>query len=148
MFAACCATAFGQSASVEQQIEAGKKAAAQGQLADAVRFFALAVQEAEKSGKDDERLGASLTELGMAYTAQRKFAEAEPILLRAAAVKKRALGPADPNFARALLDLGTLYRMKNEHAKAEPPIRRSPATSRTWVAGCAIRESLRRRSLS
>lgn len=127
VFAMCSASAFGQSIFVEQQIQAGQQAAAQGQHADAARLFALAVQEAEKSGKDDERLGASLTGLGLAYSAQRKFTEAEAILQRAATVKENVLGPDHPDFARALLDLGTLYRLKNEHEKAEPPIRRAVA---------------------
>lgn len=125
VLAVCSATAFGQGTSAEQQIQAGQKAAAQGQHVEAARLFALAVQEAEKSGKEDERLAASLTGLGLAYSAQRKFAEAEPVLQRAVAVKEHLLGPAHPDFARALLDLGALYRMKSEHAKAEPPIRRA-----------------------
>jgi tetratricopeptide (TPR) repeat protein len=109
VLAVCAATASGQSTSGAQQIEAGRKA----------------VQDAEKSGKEDVRLGTSLTELGLAYSAQRQFTEAEPILQRAVAVKEKALGPEHPDFARALLDLGALYRLKNEHAKAEPPIRRA-----------------------
>jgi tetratricopeptide (TPR) repeat protein len=127
LFAVYAASAFGQGTSAEQQIQAGQKAAAQGQHAEAARLFALAVQEAEKSSKDRERLGASLTGLGLAYSAQRRFAEAEPILQRAVTVKENVLGPDHPDFARALLDLGTLYRLKNEHAKAEPPIRRAVA---------------------
>jgi tetratricopeptide (TPR) repeat protein len=127
VFVVCTATLFGQSPSGAQRIEEGRKAVAQGQLAEGERQFALAVQEAEKSGKDDALLGTSLTELGLAYTAQRKFTEAEPVLIRAVAVKEKALGPEHPDFARALLDLGALYRMKNEHAKAEPPIRRAVA---------------------
>lgn len=125
VFAVCSAAAFGQGASADQQIQAGRQAAEQGQHAVAARLFALAVQEAEKSGTDDQRLATGLTGLGLAFTAQRKFDEAEPVLQRAATVKEKLLGPEHQDFARALLDLGALYRMKGEHAKAEPPIRRA-----------------------
>ena len=103
--------AFAQSPSPSQQIEVAQKA----------------VQDAERSGTADVRLGASLTQLGLAYTAQRKFAEAETVLLRAAAVKEKVYGADHPDFARALLDVGAVYRMTNEHAKAEVPIRRAVA---------------------
>ena len=103
--------AVAQSPSPDQQIAAAQKA----------------VQDAEPSGPASAQLGASLTQLGLAYTAQRKFAEAEPVLLRAASVKERVYGAAHPDFARALLDVGAVYRMTNEHAKAEVPIRRAVA---------------------
>jgi tetratricopeptide (TPR) repeat protein len=121
----CTATALAQGAAYDQQMAAGHKAASAGQHADASRIFALAVQEAEKSGKEDARLGASLTELGLSLTAERRFPEAETVLLRAAAVKEKALGPENPDFARALIDLGAVYRNEREHGKAEVPIRRA-----------------------
>lgn len=121
------ATLLGQGPSVDEQIQAGRKAAAQGDQAEAARVFAMALQQAEKSGKEDERLGASLTGLGLAYIGQRKFTEAEPILQRAIAVKEKVLGPDHPDVARALIDLGTLYRMRGEHGKAEVPTRRGVA---------------------
>lgn len=86
-----------------------------------------AVQDAERSGTADARLGASLTQLGLAYTAQRRFVEAETVLLRAAGVKEKVYGAEHPDFARALLDVGAVYRVMNEHAKAEVPIRRAVA---------------------
>lgn len=116
-----------QDPSLDQQIQAGRRAAAAGDQVEAARLFGLAVQQAEKSGKEDAQLGASLTGLGMAYTAQRKFTEAEPILQRAIAVKEKALGPDHPDVARALIDLGTLYRMQGEHGKSEIPTRRGVA---------------------
>jgi tetratricopeptide (TPR) repeat protein len=121
------ATASGQGASLDQQIQAGQQAAAQGQQAEAERLVTQALQQSEKLGKEDERRGAVLTGLGLAFSAQRKFAEAEPILQRAVVVKEKVLGPDSPDFARALLDLGALYRLKDEHAKSEPPIRRAVA---------------------
>jgi tetratricopeptide (TPR) repeat protein len=74
-----CSGAFGQT-TAEQHVEAARRA----------------VQDAEKSGKEDARLGAALTELGLAYTAQRQFAEAEPVLQRAIAVKEKFSGTRTP----------------------------------------------------
>jgi tetratricopeptide (TPR) repeat protein len=117
----------GQVESVERLIQAGQTATAEARHAEAERLFRQAVEQSDKSGRADERLGASLTGLGLAYSAQRKFTDAEPVLRRAVAVKEKVLGPDSPDFARALLDLGALYRLKDEHAKAEPPIRRAVA---------------------
>jgi tetratricopeptide (TPR) repeat protein len=86
-----------------------------------------AVDDAEASGEIDERLGAALSDLGNAFAAQRRLAQAELILRRAAAVKEKVHGSNDVVFARALLDLGAVYRMAEEHAKAEVPIRRAVA---------------------
>jgi tetratricopeptide (TPR) repeat protein len=87
--------------------------------------LAVAVQEAEKSGKDDAALGAALTAWGLALTAERQFPEAEKVLLRAAAVKEKVHGAESPDFARALIDIGAVYRMTGQHEKAEAPIRRA-----------------------
>jgi tetratricopeptide (TPR) repeat protein len=103
--------ASAQDASPQQQVAAAERA----------------VRAAEGSGQDDARLGESLGQLGLAYAAVRNFRDAEPVLLRAAAVKESVYGSDHPDYARGLLDLGTLYRIAGQHAKAEGPIRRAVA---------------------
>lgn len=125
VFVVCTANVFGQGTSLEQLIQTGQAATSQGRDADAVRLFALAVQEAGKSGTDDERLGVALTGLGLAYSAQRQLTEAVLALRRAVVVKGTVLGLEHLDYARALLDLGAVHRVRNEHAKAEPFIRRA-----------------------
>lgn len=127
VFAVCSATAFGQGAFADRQIQAGQQAAEQGQHAEAARLFALAVQEAEKSGTDDQRLATGLTGLGLAFTAQRKFDEAEPVLQRAATVKEKLLGAEHPEVAGNLTNLGGRLRDQGKFAEAEPMLKRALA---------------------
>ena len=59
--------------------DAGNKAYAQGQYAEAEQQFRSALAEAEAFGAEDPRLATSLNSLGQACRAQGRFDEAEPV---------------------------------------------------------------------
>ncbi len=117
--------AWSQTNTWEQQIEAGKKAYSRAQYAEAENRFAAALREAEKFGPEDARLATSLNELGLVYSAQDKYAEAEPLFRRALAIREKALGPDHADVARTLNNLAALHRLQNQPAEAEPLIRRA-----------------------
>ena len=48
----------------------------------------------------------------MLYHAQAKYAEAEPLNLRALAIWEEALGPDHPDVAQSLNNLAELYRVQ------------------------------------
>jgi len=58
----------------------------------------------------EKYLSVSLEELGILYDRQRRFAEAEPLLLRALAYREKLAGPSDSNLPVALLGLAALYQ--------------------------------------
>jgi tetratricopeptide (TPR) repeat protein len=58
----------------------------------------------------EKYLSVSLEELGILYDRQRRFAEAEPLLLRALEYREKLAGPSDSNLPLALFGLATLYQ--------------------------------------
>ena len=56
----------------------------------------------------------------MLYANQGAYAKAEPLLLRALAIREKALGPDHPDTAQSLNNLGALYAKQGAYAKAEP----------------------------
>ncbi len=59
--------------------------------------------------------------------AQVRYAEAEPLLQRALAIRERALGPEHPHVAASLNNLAVLYDTQGRYAEAEPLYQRSLA---------------------
>jgi tetratricopeptide (TPR) repeat protein len=64
--------------------------------------------------------------LGFTLARQHKpGGEAEALILKALAIKEKALGPNDPAVAFVLQQLGYCYEMQDRHADAEPRLRRA-----------------------
>src|SRR5882724_11841925 len=51
---------------------------------------------------------------------QGRYAEAEPLLKRALAIREKALGPDHPDVAMSLNTLAALYQERGRYAEAEP----------------------------
>ncbi|BCL82285.1 tetratricopeptide repeat protein [Ktedonobacteria bacterium brp13] len=64
-------------------------------------------------------------EVGIDTTKQGKYAEAEPLYLRALAIYEQQLGSDHPNTASSLNNLATLYRTQGKYAEAEPLLKRA-----------------------
>ena len=106
---------------------AGLKAYGQGRYGEAEKSFRIAIKEAEKFGPEGESLGASLNNLGLVYSAQGKYAEAEPLYKRALVIVDKVLGPEHPSVATGLNNLAALYDAQGRYTEAEPLYRRSLA---------------------
>jgi tetratricopeptide (TPR) repeat protein len=61
------------------------------------------------------------------YRDQGKYAEAEPLHVRALAIREKALGPDDPDVADSLNNLGLIYDGQGRSAEAEPLFQRALA---------------------
>jgi len=71
-------------------------------------------------GPEHPATAGSLNSLAGLYDSQGAYAKAEPLYLRALAIRKKALGPDHPDTARSLNNLAVLYRNQGAYAKAEP----------------------------
>ena len=90
--------------------DACKKARKQRDYAEAEKQCLAALKEAKTFGTEDVRLATTLNSLAMLYHAQGKYAEAEPLYLRALAIMEKALGPDHPNVATTLETYAALLR--------------------------------------
>jgi len=70
----------------ETPMAAGERAYQLGRYAEAERFFAAALERAERLGPQDPRVALSLGLLAAAYQAEGQYGPAEPLLHRALAI--------------------------------------------------------------
>jgi len=106
---------------------AGLKAYQQGRHPEAEKQFEAALEEAEGFGSRDLRIATSLNNLAVLYKLQGRYREAEPLLLRALAIREQALGSEHPDVAQSLDNLAGLYHSQGYHREAEPLLRRALA---------------------
>ncbi len=71
---------------------------------------------------DDVR---AMTDLARLHAGKGRYAEAEPLLRQALAIREKALGPEHPEVAQSLTDLAHLYESQGRHSEAEPLFKRS-----------------------
>src|SRR5438093_2874533 len=67
----------------------GQEAYSKGRYAEAERAYKLALEEAESFGEQDPRFATSLNNLGVVFSAQGKYASAEPLFSRALGVAEK-----------------------------------------------------------
>ncbi len=77
---------------------------------EAEKQWSAALKEAEGFGPQDPRLATTLNNLGEVYRAQAKYAEAEPLYMRAMAIYEKTLGPEHPDVAQSLENYAALLR--------------------------------------
>src|SRR5579885_162909 len=87
---------------------------------EAAKQWSAAVQQAEKFGPEDPRLAESLENLGVRYRDLHKYAESEPLLQRALAIREKAAGENDPQVFSTMINLAELYKAEGKYAQAEP----------------------------
>jgi len=76
----------------------------------------------------------SLNNLAGLYRAQGAYPKAEPLFVRALAIREKALGPMHPLVANTLNNLARLYQAQGASPKAEPCCRVPP---RSGSCSCA-----------
>ena len=78
-------------------------------------------------GPDHLRVASMQNNLAALYRMQKKYAEAEPLYLRAIAIREKALGPDDPAVALTLANLAALHDAQDHFEQAEQLYRRALA---------------------
>ncbi len=111
----------------QSHITSGESAYREGDYTQAEEQFAAALTVAVGFGPQDPRLATSLNNLAELYRVQGKYADAEPLYLRALAIVEKALGPEHPDVAASLNNLAALYHTQGRYAEAEPLFERSLA---------------------
>uniref|UniRef100_UPI004056CD09 tetratricopeptide repeat protein n=1 Tax=Candidatus Electronema sp. TaxID=2698783 RepID=UPI004056CD09 len=101
-------------------LAAGKMARKLAEYKQAQEWLERLLELREKEGKNDAGLGDALHELALLHKDLGQYAAAEPLYLRAVAVKEQALGKEHPEVAVVLSDLAGLYRRDRKYVKAEP----------------------------
>jgi tetratricopeptide (TPR) repeat protein len=106
------------SAAWQQSYDAGRDAYGRADYGQAQKLFAAAVDEAERFGDRDPRLGRSLNDLAAAYAVQGNYADAEPLYQRSLAILEKAYGPDNLIVAIALRNYADLLQATNRGAEA------------------------------
>jgi hypothetical protein len=107
-------------------------------LVIAMSAAAVAAGEGPKPSRTETPLSTDLltrsdrlTEDAAALYKQAHYADAEPLLQEALAIREKASGPDDPDVAASLNDLAGLYRELGRYGDAEPLYRRALAILRS-----------------
>ncbi len=103
----------------ESLSRAGEDAFKNGQFQLAAKYFSQAVEEAERFGEGDARLGKALNRLGTAQCELGRYPEAERSLKRAARILEQVLGASDPSVLEALFNLAGAYKATGEYQAAK-----------------------------
>ncbi|WP_417913371.1 tetratricopeptide repeat protein [Candidatus Electronema sp. TJ] len=101
-------------------LAAGKMARKLAEYKQAQEWLERLLELREAEGKNDAALGDALHELALLHKDLGQYAAAEPLYLRAVAVKEQALVKEHPDVAEVLNDLAVLYRREGKYAEAEP----------------------------
>src|SRR5438105_3100778 len=101
-------------------MDAGVKADAGKNHAEAEREFKAAAAEAETFGPHDRRLATSLNQLAQHYADRDEFAKAEPLFKQAVGIWEQASGPEHRNVIPPLWNLAAMYQRQGKLAEAEP----------------------------
>lgn len=102
-----------------------KKAAGEGRYAEAEQFMGMALAVAEQFGEADPRLVETLFLAAGVEQFRRRFAEAEPHLRRALALREAKLGTNHLSVAECVFYLGGNLTEQRKFAEAEPFLKRA-----------------------
>ncbi len=102
-----------------------KKAAEERRYTEADQFMGMALGVAEQFGEADPRLVETLFLAAGIQQARKQFAEAEPHLRRALALREAKLGTNHLNVAECALNLGGNLCEQKKFTEAEPLLKRA-----------------------
>jgi tetratricopeptide (TPR) repeat protein len=103
----------------EEHMRAGITAYRQGRYAEAERQWDAGLEQAERFGREDPRLGTNLNNLAALYQVQGKYTEAELHYKRVLRIDEKALGPEHRDVATSLENYAALLRETGRGEKAE-----------------------------
>ncbi len=83
-------------------------------------------------GPDHPNVAFVLNDLALLRVAQGRYSEAEPLFLRALALREKGLGPNHPDLARTLRDYATLLRSMDRAAEAAELEARAAEEAMLW----------------
>jgi tetratricopeptide (TPR) repeat protein len=108
------------SATWENLRRLGEEAFNTNHWAEAEKHWSEAVKASEPFGENDQRYAYSLEKLGEVLLNQKRYDQAEPIMLRAHTLKLRMLGADHLSVAATINSLSKLYYFQGKYEQAEP----------------------------
>jgi len=111
----------------EVNIDAGERAYHKGDRVEAEKYLQAALKEAEVFGDRDERLAATLNDMGVIYDETKRFAEGEAVYKRALAIRENLRGPDHVDVATSCNNLANLYKDTGKYDQAESLYKRAIA---------------------
>lgn len=106
---------------------AGRKAMSDADYKRASMLFQLALIEAQKTGKDDLNLAATLNNIAELQRLTGKYSEAEKSYQRSLSIKEKLLGSNNITVSKTLGNIGNLYFHEKRYEEAEKYFRRALA---------------------
>src|SRR2546423_5202728 len=117
--------ALAQTGVWEQRTAEALKAAASHDYAKAERLFAEAAREAQRLGETDLRLASTLNSLGLVFSAQKKFRQAETAYRRSMAIIEANSSSENIDAGNIALNLGSVLIEEGKHSLAVPYLQRA-----------------------
>ena len=111
----------------QDHMDTAEAAYEQGSQAEAEAEYRAAIEVAEGFREPDARLAESLERLGQVYDDGGRYAEAEPLLLSALAIRETAQGPDHADTAATLDRLARLYDELGKYQAGIPYAERAVA---------------------
>ncbi len=108
-------------------LDAGTAAYRKRDADEATRQFEFALREAEGFGEQDPRLATTLAWVAEMYRLQRRFDEAEKLILRTIGIDEKFRGLDHPDLAMSLESLALLFHTQNRQREMEPVLKRAIA---------------------
>jgi|HubBroStandDraft_6_1064221.scaffolds.fasta_scaffold35122_3 tetratricopeptide (TPR) repeat protein len=128
-FLVLASSSTGQDVAWQRSYDSAKQAFAEHRYSDADKAYQAALAQAEDFEPGDPRLSATLFGLGIDYYVERRYEEAEPLLLRVVELREARPTP-DSDLVKALLQLAELYRATRHLTKAESFYRKALTVSK------------------
>lgn len=98
---------------------AGQQALSQGRTQEAEAQFRLALTEAEKSGLNDPKVPQTLNNLANCLRQQGRYADADPLYLRAIELKGKQVGPLHKDMIPYFENYAKMLRAAGKEKEAE-----------------------------
>jgi len=127
--AAACGLASAQIASRtwDTLVVEGGRAIAEGRYKAAESAYEAALDLAQGESGSNESVATALHLLASTYSMEGRTTEAEPLALRALAIREKSLGTKHPATARTMVVLGMIYDASARYGEAERLLRRAVA---------------------
>jgi tetratricopeptide (TPR) repeat protein len=103
----------------EQYVRASKEAYRQGDYDGCEKLLHSALDEAEKGGAEDPRVGMTLHNLAQLAATRGRYAEAEGLYRRALAILENTQGPEHVRVGVTVLGLADLHTLQGKNDEAE-----------------------------
>jgi tetratricopeptide (TPR) repeat protein len=103
------------------------------------QVFQKAVQEAERFGPEDPRVGTTLNSIGLVYRAEKKFTEAETSFRKALAILQKTYGTDSIDVANVNFNIASAMFEQGHQQPAVPYLQKTLVTYENVLGGSSLK---------